>query len=128
MEYNKIWNKSGYYEILKKQASLIVEIDTELVDDLIIKNARRYVRMITGDFEKVIDDIDKFMDFSNDNKTILVKLPYRYNKYNVIFENEDQTLATSCQIQKNVKINAVIELKGGNNNDLYWNVLKIIFK
>lgn len=127
MIYKKYWNKNGYYQILKNGTSLIVELETKLRSDVIINQNKRYIRIETGEFKKVVDAIDLFMDYNNDNETMLLKLPYRYSKYEVSFENTDQTLATSHDIVKDMDVKIVIELRGGYNNQLFWNVLRIIF-
>ena len=105
-----------FYKIKKHNEDICFTSELQCVSDVLVLGKKRYIRLkIEGgllEFLKSLDSycINTFEKFSSSisNDTILVKLPFRYNKYEIDYVGQ----ASSDDFRDGELIKSTIEVTG----------------
>ena len=128
-KYNLVPTRYGYSKLFRNGSSIILEIDTELHGDVMSFDKKRYIQIKADNaFETFLKEICEYCRIDY-NPIVWLKLPYKYNRYNLTFLYKDGTLAHSGLIRKNAKVQLVVELTGIDDQNCYifWTVNRITF-
>ena len=107
---------STFYKITKNNDTICFTSELQCVSDVLVLDKKRYIRLkIEGgllEFLRTLDNYcnNNFEKFSSSisNDTILVKLPFRYNKYEIDYIGQ----ASSDDFRDGALIKSTIEVTG----------------
>jgi hypothetical protein len=130
MTISVVNTRYGYQNIYKNGQKICLEIDAVLHSDVIHNFNKRYVQIIPeGDFKSFVKEICENVGIRY-YEPLSMKLPFKFHKYNVVFENSDDTLAHCGQLVKDASVKMNVELTGvqKDSNQLYWSIHRVTFK
>tara|TARA_Y100000816_G_C26103998_1_gene585993 strand:+ start:2821 stop:3228 length:408 start_codon:yes stop_codon:yes gene_type:complete len=126
MVYKLNNTKYGYNTLTKDGKKILIQLQTTIFSNVIKLNNRRYIQIMSdNEFELLLKEISEFCNI-HFNKLVWIKLPYKYDRYNIPFTNSDCTLASSAQLLKGTVVNITMELIGVSNF-IHWNAISVEF-
>ena len=114
--FEKKRHTSTFYKITKNNEPICFSAELKCVSDVNVLGNKRYIRIeVTGVLLEFLKSVDNYC-FNNfekytstiSNNSILVKLPFRYKKYEINYINQ----ASSDDLYEGSHIKATIEVTG----------------
>ena len=130
MEIKVVKTRYGYDNVYKNGQKILLEVDVVLQTGVYSNFNKRYIQILPeNEFKSFVEELCEDVKISY-YEPLEMKLPFKFNKYNVVFENTDETLAHCGQLVKGVEVKMTIELAGINTveNKMYWLVHRVTFK